>query len=169
MFDFVSFDRMGWIELAVLLLAVGVILFFTIRRFKHWVFCRSGFFEAKSIQTLDDKRFDKYAGYLYLSPRASLFRQDCCSERAFNDKVYALRQSILTANPGKYGVDSVLTEAVYPFLLTRTQAEALNLNVEAARRAALTWWNTGYIRNRPTPTNESIANLNQDKEEESYV
>lgn len=145
-----TWQTLGIWKWALVIILGGLLLLSLKKRFKHWVFCKSGFAEAKTVETLNNHKFAKYEGFLFVSERTALFRLDCCDEKTFLDKKESLRQNIIKENPGIVGINSELDKALFPVLLTHKEAQQYQLDLDEARTAALTWWKTGYFKLKPS-------------------
>lgn len=135
-------------------------------RFRHWVFCKSGFAQAKQLETLSDHPFLEREGYLYITDRMRLFRLDCRLDKEFQKKKEALRLELKEQNPGIIGITENLEKTLYPLMLNQKEAKSLNLDLRIARHDALIWWKTGYFKLRPTPEALETPATNEDNKNE---
>ena len=89
----------------------------------------------------------KGTGYLHIGRKVVDFRKDCPTPR---DLVYKLNKT--QAALGCFETFALDRDAVYPRLLCRHAAIRHELNLEVAAQDAASWWNTGEVPLRSTPT-----------------
>lgn len=86
-------------------------------------------------------------GYLHISQKVVDFRKDCPTPR---DLLYKFNKT--QADLGCFETFALDHGAVYPRLLCRQAAIGHQLSLEVAAQDAATWWDTGKVPLRSTPT-----------------
>ena len=92
----------------------------------------------------------KGSGYLHISQKVVDFRKDCPTPR---DLLYKLNKT--QADLGCFETFALDQVAVYPQLLCKQAAIRHQLSLEVAAQDATTWWGTGKVPLRSTPTSFS--------------